>query len=78
MVNKRFLVLLLALAVVGLAHCAFGAAKQPAYVIGAIFTTSGDNAPLGVPERETVEMLEKQVNAAGGINGHPVKVDLLR
>lgn len=73
MVKKRFLVLLLAFAVLALAHCAIGAAKQP-YVIGAIFSSTGDNAPLGVPERDTVEMLAKQLNAAGGINGHPIKV----
>jgi len=66
-------VLALAVGLVALAHCAIGAAKQP-YVIGAIFSTSGDNAPLGVPERDTVEMLAKQVNARGGISGHPVKV----
>jgi branched-chain amino acid transport system substrate-binding protein len=75
-VRKRYLVLLLALAVVALAQCTMGAAKpakQP-YVIGAIFSLTGDNAPLGVPERETVEMLAKQVNAANGISGHPVKV----
>jgi branched-chain amino acid transport system substrate-binding protein len=68
--------LLLALLVAGLVVGVCGgssAAKKP-YVIGAIFSTTGDNAPLGVPERETVEMLVKQVNAKGGINGHPVKV----
>lgn len=73
MIRKRLLVLALAVGLVALAHCAIGAAKQP-YVIGAIFSTSGDNAPLGVPERDTVEMLAKQVNARGGISGHPVKV----
>lgn len=48
--------------------------KEP-YVIGAIFSVTGDNAPLGVPEKETVQMLEKQINAKGGIDGHPVKVE---
>jgi branched-chain amino acid transport system substrate-binding protein len=48
--------------------------KRP-YVIGAIFSVTGDNAPLGVPERDTVRMLEKAINAAGGIKGHPVKVE---
>ncbi|MGQ9455929.1 MAG: ABC transporter substrate-binding protein [Armatimonadota bacterium] len=48
--------------------------KEP-YVIGAIFTVTGDNAPLGVPERQTVEMLVKQINAKGGIKGHPIKVE---
>ena len=45
------------------------------YVIGAIFSLTGDNAPLGVPERETVEMLAKQINARGGVKGHPIKVE---
>ncbi len=45
------------------------------YVIGAIFTVTGDNAPLGVPERETIEMLAKQINARGGIKGHPIKIE---
>ena len=49
------------------------AAKKP-YVIGAIFSSTGDNAPLGVPERNTAEMLAKQLNAKGGINGRPVKL----
>jgi branched-chain amino acid transport system substrate-binding protein len=51
------------------------AAKKTPYVIGAIFSTTGDNAPLGVPERNTVELLVKQVNARGGIKGRPVKVE---
>lgn len=53
--------------------CAASKAKTP-YVIGAIFTTTGDNAPLGVPERNTVEMLVKQINKKGGVDGHPLKV----
>jgi len=52
------------------------AAKDP-YVIGAVFDITGMGSPLGTPERDTVLMLEKQVNAKGGINGHPVKVIIL-
>lgn len=69
--------LLFVMCVVALAGCFAGgvmAASEP-YVIGAIFSTTGDNAPLGVPERETVEMLAKQLNAKGGINGHKIKVE---
>lgn len=44
------------------------------YVIGAIFSVTGDNAPLGLPERQTVEMLAAALNKAGGIKGRPVKV----
>lgn len=47
--------------------------KEP-YKIGAVFAVTGNNSPLGTPEKQTAEMLESQINAAGGINGHPLKV----
>ena len=68
-----FIVALLAVSVAQGMCAAKSAAKAP-YVIGGIFSFTGDNAPLGVPERDTALMLEKQLNAAGGINGHPVKL----
>jgi len=49
------------------------AANEP-YIIGAVFDITGPASPLGTPERDTILMLEKQLNAAGGIKGHPVKV----
>jgi len=54
------------------AHVAWGA-NEP-YVIGAVLDMSGPGSPLGTPEADTLKMLEKKVNAKGGINGHPVKV----
>ncbi len=54
--------------------CAAKSASKTPYLIGAIFSFTGDNAPLGVPERNTTAMLAKQINAAGGIKGHPIKV----
>jgi branched-chain amino acid transport system substrate-binding protein len=44
------------------------------YVIGAVFDVNGNGAPLGKPEQQTVQMLEKQINAKGGINGKKVRV----
>lgn len=55
--------------------CTAASKTAKPYVIGAIFSVTGDNAPLGVPERQTVEMLAKQINARGGVKGHPVKVE---
>jgi len=52
-----------------------GATPTPAltpYKVGAIFANSGNNQPLGDPEVKTVLMMEKQINDAGGINGHPL------
>ncbi len=42
--------------------------------VGAIFAVTGPASWLGQPEKNTVLMLEEQINAAGGINGRPLKV----
>jgi branched-chain amino acid transport system substrate-binding protein len=44
------------------------------YKIGAVFAVNGNNAPLGLPEKNVANMLEKQINDAGGINGHKVSI----
>jgi branched-chain amino acid transport system substrate-binding protein len=43
-------------------------------VIGAIFSVTGTGAPLGEPEKATAEMVAKQINDAGGIDGKQVKL----
>ncbi len=45
-----------------------------AYKVGAIFAVTGPAAWLGTPERNTAKMIEEEVNAAGGINGHPLEI----
>ena len=42
--------------------------------IGAVFAVTGKASWLGEPERNTVKMIEEEVNAAGGINGTPIEV----
>ena len=49
------------------------AEKEP-YPIGAVFSVTGGASFLGEPERNTAKMIEEWVNAAGGIQGHPLKV----
>lgn len=44
------------------------------YKIGALFAISGFNSPLGTPERDTAKMLEDEINAKGGVNGHKIKL----
>lgn len=48
-------------------------AKEP-YKIGCIFASTGPASWLGEPERRTAVWVEERVNAAGGINGHPLKL----
>jgi len=78
------LVLAVALLALGGISCSSGggggatptpsATPKEAYKVGALFSTTGANSNLGLPEQETVDMMEEQINAAGGINGHPLDV----
>ncbi len=52
---------------------ASGAEKAP-YTVGAVLSVTGGASFLGEPERNTVKMVEEWVNAAGGIQGHPLKM----
>ena len=40
------------------------------YHVGCIFSITGKASWLGEPERNTAEMIAKEINEAGGINGH--------
>ncbi|KJS14898.1 MAG: ABC transporter substrate-binding protein [Peptococcaceae bacterium BRH_c4b] len=51
-----------------------GEQEKEVYKIGAIFDITGPASSLGVPERDSALLLEEQINARGGINGHPVKI----
>ena len=49
------------------------AAAEP-YKIGAILEVTGGLSFLGEPGRNTLVMIEKEINKAGGINGHPLEL----
>ncbi|MEW6457959.1 MAG: ABC transporter substrate-binding protein [Bacillota bacterium] len=51
--------------------------KVEPYKIGAVIEVSGPAASLGVPQKNTLEMLAADLNARGGINGHPVQLIIL-
>ncbi len=48
-------------------------APEP-YVLGAMFALTGDASSLGIPQRNTAQMLERMVNDGGGIDGHRVRI----
>jgi branched-chain amino acid transport system substrate-binding protein len=50
--------------------------KASEYVIGAIYSKTGPNSPLGEPEWNATQLLVDQINAEGGINGVPLRVVL--
>lgn len=73
------IVILIAVGLI-LSGCAGGGktqtGKEP-YKIGAVIDISGGSSSLGIPERDTLEMLKDKVNAAGGVNGHPLELVIL-
>jgi len=44
------------------------------YRIGAVLSLSGPYAGLGEPEKNALMMEVDRINAAGGVNGHPIEV----
>ena len=50
------------------------ALSERVYKVGAIFGLTGPVSVIGEPQRKTAEMIEHWVNAAGGIDGHPLDV----
>ncbi len=74
MIKKIFvLIILLVFGGLGAYSPVSGAEKAP-YAVGAVFSVTGGASFLGEPERNTVKMVEEWVNAAGGIQGRPLKV----
>lgn len=51
-------------------------ADPDVYKIGAIYSKTGPNNPLGEPEWNTTELLVDEINENGGINGVPLEVVL--
>lgn len=50
--------------------------KPKEYKIGAIYSKTGPNSPLGEPEWNAAKLVEEQINKNGGINGVPLKIIL--
>jgi branched-chain amino acid transport system substrate-binding protein len=69
--KKYFGVIVLGVCILGSAVSLMAA--EP-YRVGAIFAITGPAAWLGEPERNTVKMIQEQINAQGGINGHPLEI----
>ncbi|WP_291299530.1 ABC transporter substrate-binding protein [Desulfosporosinus sp. BICA1-9] len=47
------------------------------YKIGAVLDISGNSSSLGVPERDTLLMMVEQLNAKGGVKGHPIELTIM-
>ena len=73
MKRRLFVISLVALLVMAFVIPVMAAGKK-AYTLGAVFSVTGRASFLGDPEKKTTQMVVDQINAAGGINGHPLQV----
>jgi branched-chain amino acid transport system substrate-binding protein len=55
---------------------AASAAPEP-IMIGVVISTSGPSAPLGVPQKNALALVEHDVNAHGGIAGRPLHFEVV-
>ena len=62
--------LLIAITVVLLFACSNAVWAKDAYKIGGVFAVTGPASFLGDPEKKSMEMAVKAINAQGGIDGH--------
>ncbi len=46
-------------------------------VVGAIVSDTGASASLGIPEKNALELFEKEINARGGVDGRPLHFDIV-
>jgi len=67
---KGLMVLVLALTIVSIPSLSWS--KDP-YKIGGIFAITGPSSFLGDPEKRSMEMIVEEINAKGGIDGHPLE-----
>ena len=76
--GKRKRLLIMAVVVLAMSlifsSCAKKEEPKAPYKIGGIFAITGPASFLGEPERNSMELLAEQINAGGGINGHPIEL----
>jgi branched-chain amino acid transport system substrate-binding protein len=82
--RKKLLALLICTAVLFTIILAAGCSSKQANQgtadtinIGAVLDISGPSSSLGIPERDTLQMLTDQLNEKGGINGRKIKLVIL-
>ena len=81
---RKFLLasLVIMMTVLILAACSEGSDNEESsgevteYKIGAIYSKTGPNSPLGEPEWNATKLIEDKINSEGGINGIPLKIIL--
>ncbi|HAO19032.1 MAG TPA: branched-chain amino acid ABC transporter substrate-binding protein, partial [Desulfobacteraceae bacterium] len=69
-------VLAMAIVACALMVSAYTYAESKEYRVGCLFDKTGSAAWLGEPQWGTAKMIEKEINDAGGINGHKLILEM--
>lgn len=72
--KRVFAVLTIVTLLVGAGATPAAAQGKSPYVLGAVLSLSGPVAANGVPTRDGIQVAVEEINAAGGLDGHPVEV----
>lgn len=65
------------IATLSLAGSTLASAAPDPIVVGVVISTSGPSAPLGVPQKNALALVESDVNAHGGIGGRPLHFEIV-
>lgn len=65
------------IAVVSLAGTGGASAAPEPIMVGVVISTSGPSAPLGVPQKNAFAIVEKAINAHGGVGGRPLHFEIV-
>jgi branched-chain amino acid transport system substrate-binding protein len=75
---KRIATFVLATGLVGVWLASSGAlAADEPYTLGAVVSESGPGSSLGRPEADSIQLAVDEINKAGGVGGHPLKVTIV-
>src|ERR1700722_9655007 len=75
--RKRLSFVVALAAALSLAGGGIVAAAADPIVVGVVISTSGPSAPLGVPQKNAFALVERDVNAKGGIDGRPLHFEIV-
>lgn len=74
--NRRTTIVALTAAALGANPLRAGAQSRSAYKIGVTYPLTGPLVPLAVSARQAMDLAVADINSAGGVDGHPLELDV--
>lgn len=74
MVRKKILTIMLVFLVISSFATGVNGEELKPYKVGVLLEVTGGLSYLGEPAKNSIEMVAEEINATGGINGHPLEL----